>query len=51
MPALKERVTLKIVSMMAGDCAGDEKPRRGAPETKGEREQQAETAAACLEVR
>jgi hypothetical protein len=59
-PAVRRRVTLNVVSMMAGGCAGDEKPREatrshekpqgGAPETKSERKKQAVTVAACLEV-
>jgi hypothetical protein len=49
-PAVREKVTLNVVSMMAGGCAGDEKPQGGAPETKNERKKQAETVAACLEV-
>jgi len=49
-PAVRERVTLNVVSMMAGGCAGDAKPQGGAPKTKSERKKQAVTVAACLEV-
>jgi len=49
-PAVRGEVTLNVVSMMAGGCAGDEKPQGGAPETKSERKKQTETVAACLEV-
>jgi len=50
MLALRGGVILNVVSMMAHDGAGDEEPQRCAPETRGERKQQAETVAACLEV-
>ncbi len=47
---MREKVTLNVVSMMAGGCAGDAKPQGGAPKTKSEREHQAVTVAAGLEV-
>jgi hypothetical protein len=49
-PAVRGRAILNLVSMAAGDCAGDEKPQRSTPETENERKQQTETVAACLEV-
>jgi hypothetical protein len=39
MPAVRGGVILKVVSIMANDCAGDEKPQRGTPETRGERKE------------
>jgi len=44
------KAILNLVSMAAGDCAGDEKPQRSTPETENERKQQTERVAACLEV-
>jgi hypothetical protein len=34
MPEVRGGVIQNVVSIMANDCAGDEKPQRGAPEAK-----------------
>jgi hypothetical protein len=37
-PAVRGRAILNLVSMAAGDCAGDEKPQRSTPETENDKE-------------
>jgi hypothetical protein len=49
-PVVRERVTLNVVSMMAGGCAGDEKPREATGRRTGDqkRKEKAGSNGCCL---